>query len=304
MAPLGSHRPQIRHPRWIVRLRGGEHRGAWHLWGHMRPEFAIVARIAFGHHGRVSRRQLMAEGIDAEQIKRWLRDGRLHPVHRGVYAVGHVAPSMHGDYSGAVLAGGGGARLSHAPAAHVFKLTRGKRPPPPEITVPTTAHRRRPGIVIHRVKALHPYDVTVHEGIPITSVPRVLLDMAPRLSATSRTPSSPSCNSTACRSRARTSTSRATRSTATGPSTASRSSCSPSASTPPATPSRRTSRAAAAHSTSPTRTATSSSAPTPPPPSCVSGSRSLRSPRARRARTRRARAPSTRRSGSTSRPAA
>ncbi len=32
------------------------------------------------------------------------------------------------------------------------------------------------------MKALHPYDVTVHEGIPITSVPRVLLDMAPRLS--------------------------------------------------------------------------------------------------------------------------
>jgi hypothetical protein len=148
----------------------------------MRPELAILTRLAFEHHGRVNRRQLMAEGIDAEQIKRWLRGGRLHAVHRGVYAVGHVAPSMHGDYSGAVLAGGGGAKLSHAPAAHVFKLTRGKRPPPPEITVPTTAHRRRPGIVIHRVKALHPYDVTVHEGIPITSVPRVLLDMAPRLS--------------------------------------------------------------------------------------------------------------------------
>ena len=148
----------------------------------MHPEFAIVARIAFDHHGRVSRRQLMAEGIDAEQIKRWLRDGRLRAVHRGVYAVGHVAPSMHGDYAAAVLAGGTGAKLSHAPGAHVFKLTRAKRPPPPEITVPTTAHRRRPGIVIHRVKALHPYDVTVHEGIPITAVPRVLLDMAPRLS--------------------------------------------------------------------------------------------------------------------------
>jgi hypothetical protein len=48
--------------------------------------------------------------------------------------------------------------------------------------VPTLHHRRRPGIVIHRVAALHPYDVTIHEGIPITSVPRVLLDIAPRLS--------------------------------------------------------------------------------------------------------------------------
>ena len=123
----------------------------------------------------------MDDGIDPEQIKRWLADGRLQAVHRGVYAVGHVAPSMHADYIAAVFAGGAGAKLSCAPAAHLFKLTRARRPPAPEVTVPTLHHRRRPGIVIHRVKALHPYDVTEHEGIPITSVPRVLLDLAPRL---------------------------------------------------------------------------------------------------------------------------
>ena len=88
---------------------------------------------------------------------------------------------MHGDYIAAVFAGGEGAKLSHAPAAHVFKVTRGKRPPPPEVTVPTTAPPAPPGIVIHRVERLHPYDVTEHDGIPITSVPRVLLDLAPRL---------------------------------------------------------------------------------------------------------------------------
>ena len=127
------------------------------------------------------RRQLIADGIDAEQIKRWLADGRLQAVHRGVYAVGHLAPSMHGDYIAAVFAGGEGAKLSHAPGAHVFKLTRAKRPPPPEIVVPTLHHRRRPGIVIHRVARLHPHDTTVCEGIPVTSVPRILLDLAPRL---------------------------------------------------------------------------------------------------------------------------
>ena len=147
----------------------------------MRPEFAIVSRRAFGQHGRVTRRQLIGDGIDPEQIKRWLADGRLQAVHRGVYAVGHIAPSMHGEYIAAVLAGGAGAKLSCAPAAHLFKLTRGRQPPAPEITVPTLHHRRRPGIVIHRVKALHPYDTTEREGIPITSVPRVLLDLAPRL---------------------------------------------------------------------------------------------------------------------------
>ncbi len=148
----------------------------------MRGAFAIAGAIAGGQHGRVTRRQLLAAGIDAKRIERWLGDGRLRAVHRGVYAVGHVAPSMHGDYVACVFAGGAGAKLSCAPAAHLFKLTRARRPPAPEITVPTLHHRRRPGIVIHRVKALHPYDTTEHEGIPITSVPRVLLDLAPRLS--------------------------------------------------------------------------------------------------------------------------
>ncbi len=147
----------------------------------MEGHFAIVAELAGRQHGRVTRRQLLAAGVCARRVERWLSDGRLQRVHRGVYAVGHRAPSMPGDYLAAVLAGGGGARLSHAPAAHAYELTRRRRPPPPEITVPTTAHRRRPGIVIHRVAVLDPRDVTVYEGIPITTVARVLLDLAPRL---------------------------------------------------------------------------------------------------------------------------
>ena len=143
----------------------------------------MTAAIADRQHGRVTRAQLVAVGIDRKRIERWLADGRLRRVHQAVYAVGHVAPSTHGDYIAAVLAGGDGATLSHAAAAHLFKLTRGTRPPPPEITVPTLAHRRRPGIVIHRVPRLDPHDATVRDGIPITSVPRVLLDLAPRLPA-------------------------------------------------------------------------------------------------------------------------
>ena len=39
--------------------------------------------------------------------------------------------------------------------------------------------RRRPGIVIHRSR-LHPLDVSELDGVPITILPRVLLDLAPR----------------------------------------------------------------------------------------------------------------------------
>ena len=116
----------------------------------------------------MARWQLLVADVDHKRIDRWVRDGLLHIVHRGVYAIGHTAPSRHAAYMAAVLAGGGRAVLSHRAAGYLLKLLRGL-PPRPEITVPSTAHRSRPGIVIHRVRALHPRDVCVVDGIPVTS---------------------------------------------------------------------------------------------------------------------------------------
>ena len=79
----------------------------------------------------------------------------------------------------AVLAAGAGAALSHDPAGHLLRLTR-VWAPLPEVTIPTTAGRTRPGIVIH-CSRLERDDVFVLDGIPITTVPRTLLDLAPRL---------------------------------------------------------------------------------------------------------------------------
>ena len=146
----------------------------------MRGIFDIVARIAGRQHGRISWEQLLAAGANRGHIERWLADGRLRRVHHGVYAVGHEAPSVLGDYMAARLAGGEEAALSHRPVLHILRLVPGA-PPPPEVTVPTLAGLTRPGIVIHRVKALHPRDIAEFEGIRITTIPRTLLDMAPKL---------------------------------------------------------------------------------------------------------------------------
>ncbi len=142
--------------------------------------FDKTARRAGRQHGRISCKQLLELGVQRWRIDKWVSDGRLRPVHRGVYAVGHEAPSVLGDYMAAVLACSGGGRLSHRAEAHVMRLLPGK-PPPPEVTVPTLAGRARPGIVIHRVKALHRLDVCTVHGIPMTTVPRTLLDLAPAL---------------------------------------------------------------------------------------------------------------------------
>jgi len=126
----------------------------------------------------VTWRQLIAEGVDRQRIERWLADGRLRPVHHGVYALGHTAPSWHADLMAAVLACGDDAVASHDSSGH---LLRNLRPAPgaPHITVPTTAGRARPGIVIHRAHSLHPLDATTWHGIRTTTVARLLLDLAP-----------------------------------------------------------------------------------------------------------------------------
>ena len=146
----------------------------------MNTTYAIAANWARKQHGMVSRRQLLRAGIDAGQIKRWIADGRLTPVHRGVYAVGHTAPSTNATYMAAVLACGDGAIVSHFADAHLLRLLPGGAPPA-ETTVPTTAHRSRPGIVIHRVRRLPRLDTSTLHGIPVATVPRTLLDLAPVL---------------------------------------------------------------------------------------------------------------------------
>ena len=148
----------------------------------MRGNFGIAARLAASRHGCVTWQLLVDEGIHRHTVQRWLDDARLHEVHHGVYAVGHRGLSVHGRYMAAVLACGEGAVLSHRAAAHLLRLLPGG-PPVAEVTVPTVAGRRRPGIVIHRVRSLDRRDTSELEGIPITTGPRVLLDLAPSVPA-------------------------------------------------------------------------------------------------------------------------
>jgi predicted transcriptional regulator of viral defense system len=136
-----------------------------------------IARVAGGQHGVITRRQLLAAGLDGAAVRRREAKGLLHRVHRGVYRVGHRAPSLEARYLAAVLACGEGAVLSGLAAAHLFGLVRGWLPP---AEISSHSHRRVPGIAARRVR-LDRQDVTVYRGIPITTVPRTVVDLAARL---------------------------------------------------------------------------------------------------------------------------
>lgn len=129
--------------------------------------------------GVVSAAGLAAAGIPPTTVRSWVRRGRLLPLHRGVYAVGHDALRPEGHLLAAVLACGPGAALSHASAASHLDL-RGSWAR--LIDVSALAGRRgHRGIRLHRPRRFAPGDVVEHHGIPTTSATRTIIDMAPGL---------------------------------------------------------------------------------------------------------------------------
>jgi hypothetical protein len=135
----------------------------------------IIARIASRAHGIVTWAEMRREGVSEAEIKRRVEIGLLIPIYRGVYRVGHTAPSVESDFIAAVKACGGGAVLSGRAAGYLLGLIK-KRPPKPEVTAPT--ERRVKGIKTKRCRRLDRRDVITFRGIPVTSVPRTLVDLA------------------------------------------------------------------------------------------------------------------------------
>jgi predicted transcriptional regulator of viral defense system len=137
-----------------------------------------VAELATRQHGAVALRQLVSLGFGARAVQRRLRDGRLHQIHRNVYAVGHTRLTHRSYWWAAVLAYGEQSLLSHRSAAALWGLAR-QRPGAVDVTAPMGRQgpSRRNGIWIHRGR-LHPEDRDVQAEIPVTSVARSLFDLA------------------------------------------------------------------------------------------------------------------------------
>ena len=138
-----------------------------------------MAWIAGRAHGVVTRAELLDAGVSRREIAHRLRTGVLIVEFRGVYRVGHRAPSVEARYMAAVKACGPGARLSGLAAAHLFGLVKGAAPAP-EVTAPT--ERRVTGVKTHRSRNMDPRDATKWRGIPVTTVPRTLVDLSSVLS--------------------------------------------------------------------------------------------------------------------------
>jgi hypothetical protein len=147
--------------------------------GQNRTVDEIIGEMASDTWGLVRRDELVAAEISREQIDGRIKRRLLLPEHRGIYRVGHRAPSLEATYLAAVWACGDGALLSGRAAGYLLELLRGPIPPP-EVIAPT--ERRVRGVITHRYRTLDPTEAMKWRKIPVTSFARTIVDLAAALS--------------------------------------------------------------------------------------------------------------------------
>jgi hypothetical protein len=128
--------------------------------------------------------QLLALGHPENVVLEWASAGRLHRVHRSVYAVGHRRLTWYSHCWATVLAAEPDegapwrAVASHHSAAYLWELLRW-RPDVMHVTAPTRRRAKRE-FRVHFSSILAGEDRAVREGIPVTSLARTFLDLAIR----------------------------------------------------------------------------------------------------------------------------
>jgi very-short-patch-repair endonuclease len=141
----------------------------------MRTDERIAHAVA-GQHGVATRVQLLAAGVSRPTLDRWVRSGRLVPLHRGVYRLATYAPSVWTQAMAAVLAAGAReCTISHAAAARLWKYPGWEQTDTVYLICPRRL--RLPGVYSHRF-ILAGDEVTRLRGVPVTTPARTVLDLA------------------------------------------------------------------------------------------------------------------------------
>ena len=133
----------------------------------------LLVRLAARQHAVFTRRQALECGFTPKMIQGRLDLGLWRPWHRGVYGLTGAPVIWISRLMAACLATGGYA--SHRSAAALFGLwPQGAI----EVIVPRGVRRSRSGVVVREAGDLRRGDLSTLDGVPITTVPRLLVDLA------------------------------------------------------------------------------------------------------------------------------
>ncbi len=146
----------------------------------MHPD-AVIAALAGRQHGCVAFGQLVGAGVGRRAVQRRVESGHLIRLHRGVYAVGHVALPPLARYAAALLAVGANAVLSHRSAAVIWRILpeeeEEEEGAPVDVSVVDGQPRQRRGIRIHRPH-VERGAITTRDGLSLTDPARTVDDCA------------------------------------------------------------------------------------------------------------------------------
>ena len=138
---------------------------------------AKLADVARTQLGLITYAQVRTAGFSSPAICRAVRSGRLHRLHRGVDAVGHLNLAPFARELAALLAIGSGAVLSRHSATALWDMAPAL-PAAVDVCVRGSVRATRAGLRIHVTSRLDAADVTTKQGLPVTRPARTLIDVA------------------------------------------------------------------------------------------------------------------------------
>lgn len=145
-------------------------------------QLSRLAAIAAPQSGTFSAQQARSTDLNREQLRRLERAGAIVRTHPNVWRFAAGAETDLSRVWSAWLEAGGVAVVSHESALRLHGLRR--LPPTIGLTLPAGINRRVEGVHLHRVCDLFPHHLTEVDGLPVTTLPRSLLDSASRFSGT------------------------------------------------------------------------------------------------------------------------
>ena len=137
----------------------------------------IVGDVAAAQHGLTTLAQLRGIGVTPRMVESRVRRGFLIRLYRGVFAVGHAPITDEARWLAAVLACGPDAVLSHGQAGALWRV-RSTLSPRIDVTARTRRGFTVDAITVHRATTLTPEDRDAYRGVPVTSLPRTIIDLA------------------------------------------------------------------------------------------------------------------------------
>ena len=148
-----------------------------------RSRFDELIALAEDNDGLVTADQARAEGFTDSVLARLAQRRRIIRIARGVYRIPYLSPGRFPQYREVVLSakanrGPDPIAISHATALAVYGIS-DANPASIHLTVPRSARLRRrtpKGVTVHHGD-LSTNDISIHEGLPVTTIERTIADL-------------------------------------------------------------------------------------------------------------------------------